>query len=306
MGFVRGQFQAKPPRDIEHLFDARQICTTRHGRFSSIVVDRLSLFARLIRSRQAVAAGLSPQIRGAGCMHRYPPGRRDERKAAGLHDDCRAIEPGAPSVSRERSYPKTRWLATRARSRHDSTQAPTVASDCAQSNLSGRCGRGAGRHSRDDGRLRAAQGDAIGTPSGRHRDDGGGCGMDVAGHAALVTGGGSGMGAETARALAAAGARVAVLDVNMDGASQVAAETGGVALECDVVDAASGEAAVAAAPRGARPRPLPRQLRGGRDPRPDRFAHRTPSPRGLRPGRQHQPHRHLQPPSARRGRDDRP
>ena len=71
--------------------------------------------------------------------------------------------------------------------------------------------------------------------------------MDVTGHAALVTGGGSGMGAETARALAAAGARVAVLDVNMDGASEVAAETGGIALECDVADGPSGEAAVAAA-----------------------------------------------------------
>ena len=71
--------------------------------------------------------------------------------------------------------------------------------------------------------------------------------MDIAGHAALVTGGGSGMGAETARHLARAGARVAVLDVNRDGAAEVAAETGGVALHCDVADAASGEAAVAAA-----------------------------------------------------------
>ena len=71
--------------------------------------------------------------------------------------------------------------------------------------------------------------------------------MDVAGHAVLVTGGGSGLGAETARHLARAGARVAVLDVNREGASQVAAETGGLALHCDVADAASGEAAVAAA-----------------------------------------------------------
>ena len=71
--------------------------------------------------------------------------------------------------------------------------------------------------------------------------------MDVSGHAALVTGGGSGLGAETARHLARAGARVAVLDVNREGAREVAAETGGLALHCDVADAASGEAAVAAA-----------------------------------------------------------
>jgi len=71
--------------------------------------------------------------------------------------------------------------------------------------------------------------------------------MDVNGQAALVTGGGSGMGAETARHLAASGAKVAVLDVDMDGASAVAEEIGGLALSCDVADAASAEAAVAAA-----------------------------------------------------------
>ena len=71
--------------------------------------------------------------------------------------------------------------------------------------------------------------------------------MDVAGHAALVTGGGSGLGAATARALAAAGARVALLDVNEAAANAVAEETGGLAVACDVSDAASGEAAVAAA-----------------------------------------------------------
>lgn len=68
--------------------------------------------------------------------------------------------------------------------------------------------------------------------------------MQVKGEAALVTGGGSGLGAATARALAAAGARVAVLDVNLEGARAVAAEIGGLALACDVSDAAAGEAAV--------------------------------------------------------------
>ncbi|MCH9675499.1 MAG: SDR family NAD(P)-dependent oxidoreductase [Gammaproteobacteria bacterium] len=71
--------------------------------------------------------------------------------------------------------------------------------------------------------------------------------MEVAGHAAIVTGGGSGMGAETARHLAAAGAKVALLDVNMDGANAVAKEIGGTALHCDVSDAKSAEEAIAAA-----------------------------------------------------------
>jgi NAD(P)-dependent dehydrogenase (short-subunit alcohol dehydrogenase family) len=71
--------------------------------------------------------------------------------------------------------------------------------------------------------------------------------MDVKGHAAIVTGGGSGMGAATARALAAAGAKVALLDVNLEAAEAVAKEIGGIALSCDVSDAASAEAAVAKA-----------------------------------------------------------
>jgi NAD(P)-dependent dehydrogenase (short-subunit alcohol dehydrogenase family) len=71
--------------------------------------------------------------------------------------------------------------------------------------------------------------------------------MNVSGCAALVTGGGSGMGAETARLLAGAGAKVAVLDVNIDGARSVAGEIGGLAVACDVSDAAKGEAAVAEA-----------------------------------------------------------
>lgn len=65
--------------------------------------------------------------------------------------------------------------------------------------------------------------------------------------AALVTGGASGLGAATARRLAAQGAKVAVLDLNQKLAESVAQEIGGVAISCDVSDAASGEAAVAAA-----------------------------------------------------------
>src|SRR5215467_8531001 len=61
--------------------------------------------------------------------------------------------------------------------------------------------------------------------------------MDVKGHAALVTGGGSGLGAATAAKLAAAGAKVALLDVNVDAARAVAAKIGGIAIACDVTDA---------------------------------------------------------------------
>jgi NAD(P)-dependent dehydrogenase (short-subunit alcohol dehydrogenase family) len=71
--------------------------------------------------------------------------------------------------------------------------------------------------------------------------------MNVKGHAAIVSGGGSGLGAETARHLARAGAKVAVLDVQADAAGKVADEFGGLGLACDVSDAKSVEDAVAKA-----------------------------------------------------------
>lgn len=71
--------------------------------------------------------------------------------------------------------------------------------------------------------------------------------MNVEGKAAIVTGGGSGIGAEVARQCAAAGMKVAVMDINMDGANAVADEIGGVAIACDVTSADSAEAAVAQA-----------------------------------------------------------
>jgi len=58
--------------------------------------------------------------------------------------------------------------------------------------------------------------------------------MDIHGQAAIVTGGASGLGAATARALAAAGARVAVLDLNEQAAVNLATEIGGLAAPCDV------------------------------------------------------------------------
>jgi 2-hydroxycyclohexanecarboxyl-CoA dehydrogenase len=66
------------------------------------------------------------------------------------------------------------------------------------------------------------------------------------GRIALVTGGASGIGAATARRLAAEGARVAVADVNEDGAREVAGEIDGVAVRMDVADPASARAGVAA------------------------------------------------------------
>jgi NAD(P)-dependent dehydrogenase (short-subunit alcohol dehydrogenase family) len=71
--------------------------------------------------------------------------------------------------------------------------------------------------------------------------------MDIRGHAALVTGGGSGLGAATARMLAAAGAKVAILDVNTKAAAEVAIDINGLAIACDVSDSASTEAAIAKA-----------------------------------------------------------
>jgi NAD(P)-dependent dehydrogenase (short-subunit alcohol dehydrogenase family) len=68
--------------------------------------------------------------------------------------------------------------------------------------------------------------------------------MDCKGHAAIVTGGGSGLGAATAAALASAGAKVALLDVNLDGAKSVAAKIGGLAVRCDVTDSDGAAAAL--------------------------------------------------------------
>ena len=68
--------------------------------------------------------------------------------------------------------------------------------------------------------------------------------MDISGLAALVTGAASGLGEATARALAAGGAKVAILDRNEEGAKAVGDELGGVGIGCDVADAASMESAI--------------------------------------------------------------
>lgn len=71
--------------------------------------------------------------------------------------------------------------------------------------------------------------------------------MDVKGHAALVTGGASGLGGATAKALVDAGAKVAVLDRNEDLAKEYAKEIGAFAAPCDVYDTDSLQGAIDAA-----------------------------------------------------------
>jgi len=70
--------------------------------------------------------------------------------------------------------------------------------------------------------------------------------MSMAGRAALVTGGGHGIGRATVRALRAKGAAVAAADVDLAAARAVADDTDGVlAVELDVTDRASVDAATA-------------------------------------------------------------
>jgi len=71
--------------------------------------------------------------------------------------------------------------------------------------------------------------------------------MRISGAAAIVTGGGSGLGRATAEALAAKGARVAVFDLNPGAAEEAAQAVGGLALAGDVADEASASAAIARA-----------------------------------------------------------
>jgi len=71
--------------------------------------------------------------------------------------------------------------------------------------------------------------------------------MKIKNSPAIISGGASGMGAATARLLSMAGAKIAILDLNMAAAEQLAKELGGIAIPCDVSDATSVEAAVATA-----------------------------------------------------------
>ncbi len=68
--------------------------------------------------------------------------------------------------------------------------------------------------------------------------------MNIHGQTAIVTGGGSGLGAATARALAEKGAKVAIFDINLEAAQTVAGEIGGLALACNVSSADDAQEAV--------------------------------------------------------------
>ena len=71
--------------------------------------------------------------------------------------------------------------------------------------------------------------------------------MDINGASAIVSGGASGLGEATARALAGAGATVTIADLNAEKGKTLADELGGQFAECNVADDESVEAAVAAA-----------------------------------------------------------
>ncbi len=68
--------------------------------------------------------------------------------------------------------------------------------------------------------------------------------MRIEGATALVAGGASGLGAATARRLAAGGARVTIADLNAEAGEALAAELGARVVACDVTDAAQVESAV--------------------------------------------------------------
>jgi NAD(P)-dependent dehydrogenase (short-subunit alcohol dehydrogenase family) len=71
--------------------------------------------------------------------------------------------------------------------------------------------------------------------------------MRIDGTSALVAGGASGLGAATARRLAAGGAKVTIADIDEQAGQALAGELGAAFVACDVTDEAQVEAAVAAA-----------------------------------------------------------
>ena len=77
--------------------------------------------------------------------------------------------------------------------------------------------------------------------------------MNLDGKVAVITGAASGIGAACARAFRANGARVAVVDLNADGARRVAKEIGGIAIPCDIASESAVGAMVAEAEKSLGP-----------------------------------------------------
>jgi NAD(P)-dependent dehydrogenase (short-subunit alcohol dehydrogenase family) len=71
--------------------------------------------------------------------------------------------------------------------------------------------------------------------------------MELRNTPVVITGGGSGLGAATARELAQNGAKVALFDRNLAGAEAIAKEIKGIAIECDVTNEDSVKSALATA-----------------------------------------------------------
>lgn len=93
--------------------------------------------------------------------------------------------------------------------------------------------------------------------------------MNINDQSALVTGAGSGLGEAVARTLAARGARVALLDVQIDKAREVAqsinaahGEDRALVLSCDITDAESVQTAIAAAAASQGPARILMQIAG--------------------------------------------
>ncbi|WP_317201445.1 SDR family NAD(P)-dependent oxidoreductase [Janthinobacterium sp.] len=71
--------------------------------------------------------------------------------------------------------------------------------------------------------------------------------MQIQDNVFIITGGASGLGAATARMLAAAGGKVVLADVQVEAGTKLAAELKGEFVKCDVTSEADGLAVVAAA-----------------------------------------------------------
>lgn len=71
--------------------------------------------------------------------------------------------------------------------------------------------------------------------------------MQISNQVFIVTGGASGLGAATARMLAANGAKVVVADLQVEAGEKLAAEIAGRFIKCDVTSEADGQAVIAAA-----------------------------------------------------------